>query len=82
MGKRCLKTKTDGRGHYSLDEVWNLNPNMGYQGHFDIKEALNSDEQLSVTVYVILIDPYDRRHELLPVEWIYDRNIDMWWAHP
>jgi hypothetical protein len=83
LGEKCLKSHKDGRGHYSLDQSWHLNPGMGYQGHFELaREVVDSNERLKIKVYVTIVDPYDRHHELLPVEWVYDREKDSWWANP
>ena len=77
-----MKGPKNGKGHYSLDQPWHLNPGMGYQGHFQLDEAVKSRERLRIKVYVTIIDPYERHHELLPVEWVYDREKDSWWANP
>ena len=82
LGEKCLKGRKNGKGHYSLDQPWHLNPGMGYQGHFQVEEAVKSRKRLRIKVYVIIIDPYERHHELLPVEWVYDREKDSWWANP
>lgn len=83
LGTKCLKKAGAGKGHYSLDEAWNLNPGMGYQGRFIIEEkAINSSKQLRIKVYVTVIDFYERPHDLLPVEWAYNREADLWWANP
>lgn len=82
LGKTCLKGQRDGSGHYSLDEAWHLNPGMGYQGHFKEERAANNSKRLKIKVYVIIIDPYERHHKLLPVEWVYDREKDLWWTNP
>lgn len=78
-----LKEKTAGGGHYGMEEAWNLNPRQGYSGHFDVPvEAVNSDGRLKITAHVAIIDQYERRHDLLPMSWVYERRSNSWWAEP
>ncbi len=75
--------KDSPKGHYSGEEFWNLNPRLGYTGHFSAPiETVNSLERFEIKVYVTIIDQYDRPHELLPVSWVYERNGNYWWANP
>jgi len=69
-------------GHYSSKEFWNLNPQMGYSGHFKILEAVEKKERLEIEISVSIVDIYDRYHELLPVSWVYEREGNYWFANP
>jgi hypothetical protein len=71
-------------GHYSEKEFWNLNPRLGYQGHFTAPDEVNKkpDKRFDIKVYVTIIDQYERHHKLLPVNWVYERSNNSWWANP
>jgi len=45
-------------------------------------ECVHSDENLEAEVYVTIIDPYEREHELLPVCYRYVRNDNYWFLDP
>lgn len=79
LGDKFLK---EPGGHYSGKEFWNLNPQMGYQGHFEVNEAVGSTDRLEINVYVTIVDQYERHHELLPVSWVYQREKNSWFANP
>lgn len=64
LGGKFLK---EPGGHYSGEEFWNMNPRMGYQGHFEVHEAVESTDRLEIKVYVTIVDQYERHHKLLPV---------------
>jgi hypothetical protein len=72
----------DRGGHYDGKEFWNLNPRKGYQGHFQVSEAVNNDHRLEIKVYVTVVDQYERYHKLLPVSWVYIRENNSWFANP
>lgn len=69
-------------GHYSNKEFWNLNPQMGYSGHFEVPEAVDKKGRLEIEVFVTIIDLYNRYHKLLPVSWVYERDGNYWFANP
>lgn len=80
LGGRFLSTPG---GHYNNKESWNLNPRLGYQGHFKVPEkAVKSTKRLEAKVFITIIDQFERSHSLLPVSWVYDRNKNLWWANP
>lgn len=71
------------RGHYSEEAAWNLNPQMGYNGHFKLpSSAETSTKRLKIEVKVTVIDQYERKHEMLPAKWIFDRVSKSWVAEP
>ena len=83
LGDKCLKKPDEGGAHYGGVDFWRLNPRFGYIGHFDApEEAVKSDEPLEITVYVIIVDQYERPHKLLPVSWVYNREKNLWWSNP
>lgn len=68
---------------YSGDQPWNLNPRRGFNGHFDVPQTVvQSSETLERKVSVSVIDQYERKHDLLPVSWIFMREHNAWFAHP
>jgi len=77
-----LKKPTDGSGHYSMEVPWKMNPRLGALGHFDVHEAVGNDKQLRITIHAIVIDQYERRHELLPMSWAYIRESNSWYYDP
>lgn len=80
-GKLLPKIRDD---HYSGKAAWNLNPQLRYQGHFDAPLTVNKTpyKRFEVEVNVKIIDQYERPHELLPVNWVYEKSGNFWWANP
>ena len=70
-------------GHYSGKKCWNLNPRLGYNGHFFAPAGvIQKTGRFEIKVHAIIIDQYERYHELLPVSWVYKRNGNSWYAEP
>lgn len=71
------------REYYSGDKLWHLNPRFEHRGHFKIPEKVaSSTERLEVRVTAVVIDQYDREHELLPVGFVYMRKENAWYFEP
>jgi len=83
LNDKRLKKPNEETGHYSTKKSWNLNPRLGYHGHFSVPdEAVTSSERLEVRIHVTIIDQYGRPHRLLPVGWVYMRDKNSWYAEP
>ncbi|OGD57042.1 hypothetical protein A2V71_00315 [Candidatus Berkelbacteria bacterium RBG_13_40_8] len=72
----------DKDGYYDGKKFWNLNPRMGYNGHFSIMEPVDKEDRLEIKVYVTIVDQYERSHELLPVSWVYRQEDNCWFTNP
>ena len=71
------------KGHYGGEKLWNLNPRFTIFGHVNIpKHAAESDERLEIDITVTIIDEYEREHRLLPMGWVYMRDINSWFTEP
>ncbi|MBU4373024.1 MAG: hypothetical protein KJ714_00995 [Euryarchaeota archaeon] len=65
---------------YTGERLWNLNP--GVRGHFPVpSEVVESTESLEIRVSVTVIDQYERKHQLLPLAWVYMRDRN-WYLEP
>ncbi|MCK4795975.1 MAG: HNH endonuclease [Spirochaetes bacterium] len=68
---------------YTGERLWNLNPRCAVRGHFQVpSEVVDSTEQLELRVYVTITDQYERKHELLPLAWVYMRDKNLWYLEP
>jgi len=68
---------------YSGSHPWHMNSRSGTTGHFSVpRRAVESDKKLRVRVDVTIIDRYERKHPLLPVEWVYIREKNSWYFEP
>lgn len=89
-----LDIRLDGRslghpgGHYGGEKPWRLNPTVTYSGHFDVPPAVvTSEGRLEIEAHVAIVDEFERRHELLPVGWVYVRRtkngeLPYWYFEP
>jgi hypothetical protein len=72
--------------YYSGVIVWNLNPGIGINGNFTLPakclEPANNGKQLQLELSVVIIDPYEREHELLPVCFTYVWGNNSWYLEP
>lgn len=69
--------------YYNGEITWNLNPRTQFFGNFDIPhECMESDERLTIEVRVVIIDIYEREHELFPVCFTYIRKDNHWFLEP
>ncbi len=79
-GKLLWSPKT---GHYSGEHPWNMNPRFGVRGHFSVPdEVVKSTERLEIRVSAIVIDQYERKHQLLPIGWVYKKDKNSWYLEP
>ena len=70
-------------GLYSGRKYWNLNPGEGVNGHFPIpNEAVTGTERLEIRVNIKILDQYEREHYLLPVGYVYMRDVNSWFLEP
>lgn len=68
---------------YTGERLWNLNPRFGVRGHFQVPpEVVKSTEHLEIRVSVTVIDQYERKHQLLPLAWVYMRDVNSWYLEP
>lgn len=68
---------------YHGEVRWNLNPGLGMMGHFHLPGSVaKSQEHLALTIHITVWDVYERPHQLLPVSWVYDRQVGDWWFDP
>lgn len=68
---------------YTGERLWNLNPRHGVRGHFQVpSKVVDSTEHLEIRVFVTIIDQYERKHPLLPLAWVYMRNVNSWYLEP
>lgn len=69
--------------YYSGGITWNLNPRHAFFGNFSVpSECVDSTGDLKLEVQVMIIDMYDREHELLPVCYTYVREGNCWFTEP
>ena len=69
--------------HYSGAFIWNLNPRSIVSGHaLAPKECADSMELLEVKVHLVVIDQFERNHELLPFGYVYLRDQKDWYFEP
>jgi hypothetical protein len=69
--------------YYSGIKAWHMNPRLQAFGHFQVpKWANRPGERLEVRVSCTIIDVYQRKHELLPIGWVYTWNDDDWYFEP
>ena len=80
--KKLPEIKDD--GHYSGRSPWNLNPRKNFQsGALRAPSKIkDNEERFSIKITHKIIDCYEREHEFLPAEWVYDREQNIWWANP
>jgi hypothetical protein len=68
---------------YTGERLWNLNPRFGVRGHFSVpSEVVESTERLEIRVTVIVVDQYEREHQLLPLAWVYMKDSNSWYLEP
>ena len=68
---------------YTGERLWNLNPRHGVRGHFQVpSKVVDSTEHLEIRVFVTIIDQYERKHPLLPLAWVYMRDVNSWYLEP
>ena len=68
---------------YTGERLWNLNPRFGVRGHFSVPdEVVESNEHLELKVKVTVIDQYERKHQLLPLGWVYMGDRNSWYLEP
>ena len=68
---------------YSGKKWWNLNPHQGVYGHFSISSDLNfNNDRIEIRIHLTIKDCLDRKHELLPVGWIYMPKENDWYFEP
>lgn len=82
--KNGKKTNNPG-GHYAKEQPWKMNPGFRIQGHFNVpQDLLKNGGRVSATVNVEIVDEYECRHPLLPMEWVYeiDQPEKGWWYNP
>jgi hypothetical protein len=83
LGARDLGLVQSAIPYYSGETIWNLNPRLTFYGHFSVPdECAESDERLGIEVTVIVIDPYEREHNLLPICYRYVRKENYWYLDP
>lgn len=71
------------RGHYDGTKRWRLNPRMSVVGHFEIpRRVLRRVGRLEIHASVSIIDVYDRKHDLLPIGWVYLAEQNSWYLEP
>lgn len=68
---------------YNGNSLWNLNPRFVVLGHFPLPyEVVDSTERLEIRVFIIVIDQYERKHQLLPLAWVYMKDRNSWYLEP
>jgi len=68
---------------YSGKKIWNLNPRFAVYGHFKVPvEKVEKHQRLEIKVTAIIIDRYEREHELLPMGWVYSPDANAWIYSP
>lgn len=68
---------------YTGERLWNLNPRFGVRGHFSVpNKVVESTEHLEIRVTITVIDQYERKHQLLPLGWVYMRDRNSWYLEP
>ena len=84
VGDKYLKHKLPTQ--YTGEKLWNLNPGFGVGGHFQVSEEVirkvKTDERLEIKVRVIIVDQYEREHQLLPLAWVYMKKSNSWYLEP
>lgn len=69
--------------HYSGTFIWNLNPRVVVGGHaLAPNECAESTELLEVKINLVIIDQFERNHELLPFGYVYLREQKDWYFEP
>lgn len=83
--------------HYSGKKLWTCNPGLVALGWFSLGQGrhLQKDpnyqgptpdqaqgKDVRLKVYLTIVDPFDREHDRLPVEWFYDWARAMWVYDP
>lgn len=75
-----------GKGLYTSDKIWNLNPQNTVDGHFQIQnkrlQILKDTDSLEVKVKIRLIDVLDREHTLLENGYVYNHKEGYWSFEP
>ena len=84
LSKICLVLENDSllpmRGQYSGDGYWNLNPGFVVSGHFQIPAGEYEEQtEIRLRVEVSIIDQYERRHDHLPIDYVYVRDRNYWY---
>lgn len=81
LGKRTLRCKFG--PYYDGTKPWRMNPGSNVLGHFRLPtKAQQNKSRLEVEVRASIIDCIDRKHELLPFGFVYDRKAADWYAEP
>ncbi|MGA1824391.1 MAG: HNH endonuclease [bacterium] len=71
------------KGHYSGENLWNLNPGFTHAGHFHLNGVENPENgKLLINVNLSIIDQYEREHKWLPVGYIYKSKENSWFFNP
>lgn len=69
--------------YYNGKIVWNLNPGLTFNGNFRLPDkCAEGKEDLLLELKITVIDPYERKHELLPVCYTYNRINGFWFLEP
>jgi len=89
LGGEDLGKISDSKPYYGGDIIWNLNPEITINGNFSIpQKCADSKKELQLELRTTVIDPYERKHELLPVCFSYIRpdgtskEGDNWFLEP
>jgi hypothetical protein len=90
LGGQFLEKINSAKPYYNGEIIWNLNPGIGVNGNFTIpQKCADSKEELQLELTTTIIDPYERKHELLPVCFTYVRpdakkgeSGDKWYLEP
>jgi len=83
LGKKMIEDFSRKPDFYGGEREWNLNPLWGIKGHFQVpKTAVKSKQTLKVQIKASIFDIYNREHELLPVEYVYQRDTKGWFLEP
>jgi hypothetical protein len=74
------------KGHYTGDKLWNMNPRMIVNGHFEIHNtrlrSLSTTDRLDIRVSITQIDMLKRAHQLLEDGYSYNSEKRYWYFEP
>jgi hypothetical protein len=89
LGGEDLGKISDSKPYYGGKIIWNLNPEITINGNFSIpQKCADSKKELQLELRTTVIDPYERKHELLPICFSYVRpdsttnEGDYWYLEP
>jgi hypothetical protein len=75
-----------GRGHYTGDKIWHLNPRQAVNGHFEIRNTklhnLKNSDHLEIRVSITQIDILDRKHTFLEDGYALNKKGNYWYFEP